>query len=136
MGQPSSHHQPDERLYLVIKALTLTAAGVDVAGLLSASAASAEAPGCTAGALSAALGQTAADTGNWLNAHPAANDMLTNVGNTGNRDDVRVYFVNHQSEWAELQAIAAPLRNLRAQCGGDGAEKASGIGDLFNAMSQ
>ena len=92
--------------------------------------------GCTAADLSNALGSVSAGTGGWLSSHPEANQMLTDVGNTGNRDAVRVYFAAHQSEWAELQAIAQPLRSLRAQCGGDGAEKATGIGDFFNAMSQ
>ena len=68
--------------------------------------------------------------------HPEANQVITGVGDSGDKDAVRVYFVNHQSEWAELQAIAQPLRGLRAQCGGDGAAKASQIGDLYNAMSQ
>ena len=61
--------------------------------------------------------------------------MITGVGDSGNKDAVRDYFAGHQSEWAELQAIAQPLRSLRAQCGGDGASKASQIGDLYNAMS-
>lgn len=106
-----------------------------LAAFLSVAPAQAETPGCTAGALSNALGTVASQTGAWLGAHPEADSMLTGVADTGNRDAVRVYFSAHQSEWAELQAIAQPLRSLRAQCGGDGASKATGIGDLYNAMS-
>lgn len=92
-------------------------------------------PGCTAGDLSNALGTVSGQTGGWLLSHPAANDVITGVGDNGNKDAVRDYFAAHQSEWAELQAIAQPLRGLRAQCGGDSAGKASQIGDLYNAMS-
>ena len=92
-------------------------------------------PGCTAGDLSNALGTVSGQTGGWLLSHPEANTVITGVGDSGNKDAVRDYFAGHQSEWAELQAIAQPLRSLRAQCGGDGASKASQIGDLYNAMS-
>lgn len=110
---------------VLISALALGGAGT----------ATAETPGCTAASLSSALGTVADGTGAWLSAHPEADGVLTSVGDTGNRDAVRVYFSAHQDQWAELQAIAQPLRTLRANCGGDGASKATGIGDLFNAMS-
>ena len=111
--------------------------GIAILGSVGLAASShAEVAGCNASSLSNALGSVASQTGVWLDAHPEANDVITSVGDTGNKDAVRVYFVNHQSEWAELQGIAQPLRTLRQQCGGDGAAKATGIGDLYNAMSQ
>ena len=118
----------------MIRTITITAVAAATLGLVATVPASAVAEGCTAGALSNALGSTASATGAWLDAHPEANDVITGVGETGNRDAVRVYFVNHQSEWQELQAIAAPLRSLRDRCGGDGAAKATEIGALYQAM--
>lgn len=116
------------------KLIATTALAAATLAVVATIPASAVTNGCTAGALSSALGSTAAGTGAWLNSHPEANDVITGVGETGNRDAVRVYFSAHQSEWAELQAIAAPLRSLRDQCGGDSAGKASSIGDLYQAM--
>jgi heme-binding protein len=123
-----------------MNSITLRLGGIAV-GLVAIAAvigvteeASAAVEGCTAGALSGALGQVATGTGAWLDAHPEANDVITGVGETGNRDAVRVYFVNHQDQWAELQGIAAPLRTLRDRCGGDGAAKATEIGALYQAM--
>jgi heme-binding protein len=110
---------------------TLAAAALGAVAIIPASAA---AEGCTASALSNALGAVASGTGEFLNNHPEANDVITGVGETGNRDAVRVYFLAHQDEWAEMQRIAQPLRTLRDQCGGDGAAKATEIGALYQAM--
>lgn len=118
----------------MIRTVLITAAAAATLGVLATIPASATAEGCTAGALSNALGATATGTGAWLEAHPEANNVITSVGETGNRDAVRDYFIGHQAEWQELQAIAQPLRSLRDRCGGDGAAKAASIGDLYQAQ--
>jgi heme-binding protein len=118
----------------MIKLIATTALAAAALGVVAIIPASAAAEGCTAAALSEALGATATGTGAWLNAHPEANDVITGVGESGNRDAVRMYFVNHQDQWAELQGIATPLRALRDRCGGDGAAKATEIGALYQAM--
>jgi hemophore-related protein len=46
---------------------------------------------------------------------------------------IRAYFVAHPQEWAELQGIARPLKNLRQQCDVDVAP--AQIARLFDAMA-
>ena len=74
--------------------------------------ANAQPAGCTASALSNALGTVASQTGGWISNHPAAEAVI----NTANEGEIRDYFTTHQSEWTELQGIASPLRNLRQSC--------------------
>jgi heme-binding protein len=129
---------PSEKRAHCMNSIPLRIAGI-AAGLAALAAvtvtASAQPAGqCTAASLSSALGSTASGTGAWLGSHPEANDVITGVGTSGNRDAVRAYFVNHQDQWAELQGIAAPLRTLRDQCGGGSAGKATEIGALYQAM--
>jgi hemophore-related protein len=83
-----------------------------LAGLGYMATADAQPAGCTASSLSSALGTVASQTGSWLSNHPAAEAAV----NTANEGQIRTYFATHQSEWAELQGIAAPLRNLRQSC--------------------
>jgi heme-binding protein len=113
----------------------VAAAGA-LAGLTGAVAmptASAEAD-CTVSGLSNAIGAVGAQTGQWFAGHPAANKAVTEAGTSGNAEGaIRNYFVAHQSEWAELQSIAQPLRSLRQQCGSDVAP--ADIARLFDAMA-
>ena len=113
----------------------VAAAGA-LAGLTGAVAmptASAEAD-CTVSGLSNAIGAVGAQTGQWFAGHPDANKAVTEAGTSGNAEGaIRNYFVAHQSEWAELQSIAQPLRSLRQQCGSDVAP--ADIARLFDAMA-
>src|SRR6478672_13899051 len=73
---------------------------------------------CTVSGLSNAIGTVGAQTGQWFAGHPDANKAVTEAGTSGDAEGaIRNYFVAHQSEWAELQRIAQPLRSLRQQCG-------------------
>ena len=54
----------------------------------------------------------ASQTGGWLSNHPAAEAVV----NTANEGDIRNYFATNPTEWAQLQSIASPLRNLRQSC--------------------
>ena len=114
------------------------AAGV-LGGLIAATialpTASAE-PECTAAGLSNELGSVASATGGYLASHPGANDVVTNAGALPSQDgenSIRAYFVAHPQEWADLQAIAQPLRSLRQQCNVDVAP--AEIARLFDAMA-
>jgi heme-binding protein len=120
------------------RTLRLLAAGA-LGGLTAATiaipTASAQ-PGCTAAGLSSTLGGVSSATGAYLEAHPGADDAITNSGSLAPGDAenaIRVYFVAHPQEWAELQGIARPLANLRAQCDVDVAP--AQIARLFDAMA-
>jgi hemophore-related protein len=94
------------------------------------------APGCTAAGLSNALGSVSSATGGYLASHPGADDVVTNAGALPSGDgenSIRAYFVAHPQEWADLQAIAQPLRSLRQQCNVDVAP--AQIARLFDAMA-
>jgi heme-binding protein len=93
-------------------------------------------PQCTAAGLSNALGTVSSATGGYLSSHPGANDVVTNAGALPpgeGENSIRVYFVAHPQEWADLQAIAQPLRALRQQCNVDVAPDQ--IARLFDAMA-
>jgi heme-binding protein len=93
-------------------------------------------PGCTAAGLSSTLGSVSTATGQYLAAHPGADDAITNSGALapGEAENaIRVYFVAHPQEWADLQGIARPLANLRQQCDVDVAP--AQIARLFDAMA-
>ena len=113
----------------------VAAAGA-LAGLTGAVAmptASADAD-CTVSGLSNAIGAVGAQTGQWFAGHPDANKAVTEAGTSRNAEGaIRNYFVAHQSEWAELQSIAQPLRSLRQQCGSNVAP--ADIARLFDAMA-
>ena len=114
------------------------AAGVPgglVAATIALPTASAQ-PQCTAAGLSNALGSVSSATGGYLASHPGANDVVTDAGALAPQDgenSIRAYFVSHPQEWAELQAIAQPLRSLRQQCNVDVAP--AQIARLFDAMA-
>ena len=86
--------------------------------------------------LSNALGSVSSATGGYLASHPGANDVVTNAGALPPQDgenSIRTYFVAHPQEWADLQAIAQPLRSLRQQCNVDVAP--AQIARLFDSMA-
>ncbi|MGV0800276.1 hemophore-related protein, partial [Mycolicibacterium elephantis] len=71
-----------------------------------------------------------------LSTHSGANDVITNAGAMPpgeGENAIRAYFVAHPQEWADLQAIAQPLRTLRDQCDVDVAP--AQIARLFDAMA-
>ena len=119
-------------------ALGVLAAGV-LGGLAAATIAlptAAAQSQCTAAGLSNAIGKVATATGGYLAANRGANDAVTNAGALPPGDaenSIRAYFAAHPREWAELQAIAQPLRALRQQCDVDVAP--AQIARLFDAMA-
>jgi heme-binding protein len=119
-------------------ALGVFAAGA-IGGLAAATIAvptAAAQPQCTAAGLSNALGIVSSATGVYLSSHPGANDVVTNAGSlpAGEAENsIRTYFATHPQEWADLQAIAQPLRSLRQACSVDVAP--AQIARLFDAMA-
>ena len=110
MSYPS--HMTRTTLRTKAGAAVIAATGILTAGLGYMATAHAEPAGCTSSALSSALGTVASQTGGWLSGHPEAEAVI----NTANEGQIRSYFATHQSEWAELQGIASPLRSLRQSC--------------------
>ena len=118
-----------------LRVLAAGALGGVAAVTIAVPSASAQ-PQCTAAGLSGALGTVATATGQYLAAHPGADDVVTNAGSMSPQDgenSIRVYFASHQQEWADLQGIARPLANLRQQCNVDVAP--AQIARLFDAMA-
>jgi hemophore-related protein len=118
--------------YAVLAAGALGGLGAATIAIPTASAQ----PGCTAAGLSSTLGSVSTATGQYLAAHPGADDAITNSGALAPGDSenaIRAYFVAHSQEWTDLQGIAQPLRALRQQCNVDVAP--AQIARLFDAMA-
>jgi heme-binding protein len=95
------------------------AAAALFAGALVAAPAAGAAP-CTASGLATTASGVLGAAGPWLDAHPGANDVLTAAATQSTdeaRANVRGYFIGHPGEALELNGIAQPLKDLRAQCG-------------------
>jgi hemophore-related protein len=117
-----------------VAGVVAAAAFSGLAGAIAVPTASADAD-CTVSGLSNAIGEVGSQTGAWFANHPAANKAVTDAGNQGGGAEaaIRNYFVAHPTEWAELQRIASPLRNLRQQCGSNVAP--ADIARLYDAMA-
>lgn len=90
---------------------------------------------CSASGLASTAGGVLAQAGAYLDAHPGANDALTNAGSSGDAEGaVRAYFTAHPSEFFDLKNIARPLTTLRGQCGGMSVSPAQ-MSALFDALS-
>jgi hemophore-related protein len=75
---------------------------------------------CTASGLATTASGVLSAAGGYLANHPGADDVLTAAASQPAdeaRSSVRSYFAGHLGELNDLQNIAAPLRDLRNQCG-------------------
>lgn len=73
---------------------------------------------CSASGLASTASGVLAQASSYLDAHPGANDALTNAGSSGDAEGaVRAYFSAHPGEFMDLKNIAHPLTSLRGQCG-------------------
>jgi heme-binding protein len=76
-------------------------------------------PACTAAGLATTVSSVAAAAGQYLDAHPDANDALTQAGSQSPEDakaSIRAYFMGHSDQYFALQNIARPLTDMRTQC--------------------
>jgi hemophore-related protein len=107
--------------------LVLGAAAIGVLGAVAASAVSTSTPAadaapaaCTAAGLSTTASGVLSQAGGFLNAHPEANDVLTSAATMPAdqaKSSVQGYFIGHLDQLSTLQGIAAPLTDLKNQCG-------------------
>ena len=118
--------------------LTVGMLGMLASAAIAVPSASADSP-CTAAGLSTALGPVATGTGAYLASHPDADNVVTAAGSLSPQEaekSIKIYFVTHPQQWTDLQAIAKPLRDLRAQCPAQSAGPPPDLGKLFDAMAQ
>jgi heme-binding protein len=118
----------------LVGAFATCALGGVAAATIAIPSAGAE-PNCTASGFSHTASGVLAAAGGWLDAHPAANDVLTSAGmqGAGAEQSVRDYFVAHPQEYQELRGIAAPLIDLQRGC--NTAIQPMQIAALYQALS-
>lgn len=108
--------------------LTLGAAAVGILGAVAVAAtagttspaADAAPANCTAAGLSTTASGVLSQAGGFLNDHPEANDVLTAAATMPAdqaKSSVQGYFIGHLDQLSTLQGIAAPLTDLKSQCG-------------------
>ncbi len=90
---------------------------------------------CTASGLANVVSGVAGSAGQYLVAHPDADQALTAAGTQGPQAEsaVKGYFVTHLQEFADLRNIAKPLTDLKTQCGAT--VSPDEISSLFDAFS-
>ncbi|MGE2718763.1 heme-binding protein [Mycolicibacterium celeriflavum] len=106
------------------------------AGALGTAPAAAAAP-CTASGLATTASGVLGQAGGYLESHPGANEVLTAAATQPPQEAraaVRAYFTAHPNEYLDLRGIAAPLTDMRAQCGI--AVSPGQLATLFEAMGE
>jgi hemophore-related protein len=74
---------------------------------------------CTAAELASVASGVTANASQFLEAHPDANDALTQAGSQSPqaaKSSLRSYFLAHTDQYFQLHGIAQPLIDLRARC--------------------
>lgn len=117
----------------IIGAVAACALGVAAAIITAPTATAAD---CTASGLSTVAGGVLAEAGGYLAVHPGANNVLTAAATEPPdvaRNNVRGYFTANPGEFLDLRRIAAPVQDLRNQCGI--AVSPGQLATLFDTMS-
>jgi heme-binding protein len=128
MKKPAHRRHPR-----VIAISAACALGVSAAVITAPAATAAD---CTASGLSTVAGGVLAEAGGYLAGHPGANNVLTAAATEPPdvaRANVRGYFTSNPGEFLDLRRIAAPLQDLRNQCGI--AVSPGQLATLFDTMS-
>ena len=90
-----------------------------MAAAATIAAPTANATPCTAGGLASIVSSVTGSAGQYLDAHPDADQALTAAGGSSPQDAqaaLKGYFITHPQELADLRGIAQPLNDLKAQC--------------------
>jgi heme-binding protein len=111
----------------------IAGAGV-VAAALAPSADAAPAP-CTASAFANTASSVLGAAGQYLDAHPDANQALTDAGSQGPQAEgsLRSYFTAHPQQFLDLKGIARPLTDQKSQC--NSTVSPAQLSALLNALS-
>jgi hemophore-related protein len=118
----------------LVGAIGACAVGAVVSGVVALPTASA-AP-CKASGYAVTASGVLNAAGGYLDAHPGADDVLTNAANqpaAEARTSVRGYFTSHPGEFFDLNNIVQPLKDVKNQCGVD--ISPSQLATLFDALS-
>jgi heme-binding protein len=95
------------------------ASALGAAGAIGMPAGIATAAPCTAAGLANTVSSVTAAAGQYLDAHPDANEALTQAGSQSPDEakaSIRAYFMGHSDQFFALQGIARPLTDMRSQC--------------------
>jgi hemophore-related protein len=126
----------DERMNTAKRSGLVCGAALVVIGGFFAAPVGRAAP-CTASGLATTASGVLGQAGGYLEAHPEANDVLTAAATQPPQEAraaVRAYFTAHPDEYLALRGIAAPLTDMRAQCGV--AVSPGQLATLFDTMAE
>jgi hemophore-related protein len=102
----------------LVGALAATALGASTAAV-AAPMAGAQPSNCSAAGLASTVSGVSAAAGQYLDAHPDANDAITAAGSQTPQQaeaNLRTYFTGHPQQYNDLRGIAQPLSNMRTSC--------------------
>ena len=91
---------------------------------------------CSASGVAATASGVLNSASGYLDAHPDANNVLTNAVNQPPADaksSIRGYFISHPGQALDLKNIAQPLLNLKGQC--NASVSPDQLASLFDALS-
>jgi hemophore-related protein len=105
---------------LAQRAVAAVLGAVATTMVVAAPSASADPPNCTAADLAGVAAGVSAATSVYLFTHPDANAFMTGLKGQPVADiqtQVQQYLNDHPQTKAEIQAIRAPLAEIRSRCG-------------------
>jgi heme-binding protein len=101
----------------LVGVIAATALGAATAAVTAPMAAAQ--PNCSAAGLASTVSGVTAAAGQYLDAHPDANDAITAAGSQSPQQaesNLRAYFTSHPQQYNDLRGIAQPLSNMRSSC--------------------
>jgi hemophore-related protein len=107
------------QLRMVVGAVAVCFLGTVAAAAAPSLTARAAAAPCTAAGFATTASGVLSASGDYLDSHPGANDVLTNAAAEAPADArtmVRGYFFSHPGEFLELQNIGKPMTDLADAC--------------------
>jgi len=115
--------------------LAAVAGPAAVAAAVTAPSAGAAPAACTASAFANTASSVLGAAGQYLDAHPDANQALTDAGSQGSQAEgsLRSYFTSHPQQFLDLKGIARPLADQKSQC--NSTVSPAQLSALLNALS-
>jgi hemophore-related protein len=115
--------------------LVSCAVGGAVAATVAAPTAVAAPAPCTASAFANTASSVLGAAGQYLEAHPDADQALTDAGSQGAQGEasLRSYFTSHPQQFLDLKGIVRPLTDQKSQC--NSTVSPAQLSALLNALS-
>jgi heme-binding protein len=101
----------------LVGVIAATALGAATAAVTAPMAAAQ--PNCSAAGLASTVSGVTAAAGQYLDAHPDANDAITAAGSQSPQQaesNLRAYFTSHPQQYNDLRSILAPIGETQRQC--------------------